>query len=138
MAPVTRGASESLSGSETVLLVEDETSLRDIVCQSLEASGYRVLSAASGAEALALNRAESRVDLLITDVVMPGMGGRRVAEVIRATRPHLRVVYMSGYTDSSIVDHGLLEPGVTFVQKPFTTDTLLRKIREVLDAPEKR
>ena len=65
-------------------------------------------------------------------------GGRRVAEVIRATRPQLRVVYMSGYTDSSIVDHGLLEPGVTFVQKPFPTDTLLRKIREVLDAPEKR
>jgi FixJ family two-component response regulator len=65
---------------------------------------------------------------------MPGMGGRRVAEVIRATRPNLKVVYMSGYTDSAIVDHGILEPGVTFVQKPFATDALLRKIRDILDA----
>ena len=134
MAPVTRGASESLTGSETVLLVEDETSLRDIVCQSLEASGYRVLSAASGAEALALNRAESRVDLLITDVVMPGMGGRHLAESLTSERPGLRVLYMSGYTDDAVVRHGVLSHQVAFLQKPFTNRALAEKVREVLDA----
>jgi two-component system, cell cycle sensor histidine kinase and response regulator CckA len=125
----------ALSGTETVLVVEDQIEARSVICETLRRRGYTVIEAINGPDAIVKGRQpETAIDVMLTDVVMPGMGGRRVAEVIRATRPHLRVVYMSGYTDSAIVDHGILEPGVTFVQKPFATDTLLRKIREVLDA----
>jgi PAS domain S-box-containing protein len=124
----------SLSGTETVLVVEDQIEARSVICETLRRRGYTVIEAINGPDAIVKGRQpETAIEVMLTDVVMPGMGGRRVAEVIRATRPHLRVVYMSGYTDSAIVDHGILEPGVTFVQKPFATDTLLRKIREVLD-----
>ena len=125
----------SLSGTETVLVVEDQIEARSVICETLRRRGYTVIEAANGPDAIVKGRQpELAIDVMLTDVVMPGMGGRRVAEVIRATRPRLRVVYMSGYTDSAIVDHGILEPGVTFVQKPFATETVLRKIREVLDA----
>jgi len=125
----------SLSGSETVLVVEDQIEARSVICETLRRRGYAVIEAANGPDAIVKGRQpEVAIDVMLTDVVMPGMGGRRVAEVIRATRPHLKVVYMSGYTDSAIVDHGILEPGVAFVQKPFATDALLRRIREVLDA----
>ena len=128
----------SLSGTETVLVVEDQIEARSVICQTLRRRGYTVIEAINGPDAIVKGRQpDTAIDVILTDVVMPGMGGRRVAEVIRATRADLRVVYMSGYTDSDIVDHGILEPGVTFVQKPFATDTLLRKIREVLDAPPK-
>jgi two-component system cell cycle sensor histidine kinase/response regulator CckA len=124
----------SLSGTETVLVVEDQIEARSVICETLRRRGYTVIEAINGPDAIVRGRQpEVAIDVMLTDVVMPGMGGRRVAEVIRATRPHLKVVYMSGYTDSAIVDHGILEPGVTFVQKPFATETLLRKIREVLD-----
>jgi len=126
----------SLAGTETVLVVEDQIEARSVICQTLRRRGYTVIESINGPDAIVKGRQpETAIDVVLTDVVMPGMGGRRVAEVIRATRPDLRVVYMSGYTDSAIVDHGILEPGVTFVQKPFATDTLLRKIREVLDTP---
>ena len=129
-------APASLSGTETVLVVEDQIEARSVICETLRRRGYTVIEAINGPDAIVKGRQpETGIDVMLTDVVMPGMGGRRVTEVIRATRPNLRVVYMSGYTDSAIVDHGILEPGVTFVQKPFATDTLLRKIREVLDAP---
>ena len=119
-----------------MLVVEDQIEARSVICETLRRRGYTVIEAINGPDAIVKGRQpETAIDVMLTDVVMPGMGGRRVAEVIRATRPNLRVVYMSGYTDSAIVDHGILEPGVTFVQKPFATDTLLRKIREVLDAP---
>ena len=128
----------SLAGTETVLVVEDQIEARSVICQTLRRRGYTVIESINGPDAIVKGRQpETAIDVVLTDVVMPGMGGRRVAEVIRATRPDLRVVYMSGYTDSAIVDHGILEPGVTFVQKPFATDTLLRKIREVLDTPPK-
>jgi PAS domain S-box-containing protein len=124
----------SLSGTETVLVVEDQIEARSVICETLRRRGYTVIEAVNGPDAIVKGRqADVGIDVMLTDVVMPGMGGRRVAEVIRATRPALKVVYMSGYTDSAIVDHGILEAGVTFVQKPFATDTLLRKIREVLD-----
>jgi two-component system, cell cycle sensor histidine kinase and response regulator CckA len=124
----------SLSGTETVLVVEDQIEARSVICETLRRRGYTVIEAVNGPDAIVKGRQPDVViDVMLTDVVMPGMGGRRVAEVIRATRPELKVVYMSGYTDSAIVDHGILEPGVAFVQKPFATDTLLRRIREVLD-----
>jgi two-component system cell cycle sensor histidine kinase/response regulator CckA len=124
----------ALSGTETVLVVEDQQEARSVICETLRRRGYTVIEAINGPDAIVKGRQlEVAIDVMLTDVVMPGMGGRRVAEVIRATRPHLKVVYMSGYTDGAIVDHGILEPGVTFVQKPFATETLLRKIRDVLD-----
>jgi CheY-like chemotaxis protein len=125
----------SLSGTETVLVVEDQIEARSVICETLRRRGYTVIEAINGPDAIVKGRQPQPViDVMLTDVVMPGMGGRRVAEVIRATRPNLKVVYMSGYTDSAVVDHGILEPGVTFVQKPFAHDALLRKIRDVLDA----
>jgi PAS domain S-box-containing protein len=134
--PAAEGSPTSLSGTETVMVVEDQLEARSVICETLRRRGYTVIEAINGPDAIVKGRQpEIGIDVMLTDVVMPGMGGRRVAEVIRATRPNLRVVYMSGYTDSAIVDHGILEPGVTFVQKPFATDTLLRKIREVLDTP---
>jgi PAS domain S-box-containing protein len=124
---------ESLSGHETVLVVEDQGEARSVICETLRRRGYTVIEAINGPDAIVKGRQlDVPIDVMLTDVVMPGMGGRRVAEVIRATRPQLKVVYMSGYTDSAIVDHGILEPGVTFVQKPFATEALLRKIRDVL------
>jgi two-component system cell cycle sensor histidine kinase/response regulator CckA len=136
VAPVAMEMSPaSLSGTETVLVVEDQIEARSVICETLRRRGYTVIESVNGPDAIVKGRqVDVTIDVMLTDVIMPGMGGRRVAEVIRATRPQLKVVYMSGYTDSAIVDHGILEPGVTFVQKPFATETLLRKIREVLDA----
>jgi PAS domain S-box-containing protein len=126
----------SLSGTETILVVEDQAEARSVICETLRRRGYTVIEAANGPEAIVKGvQSDVRIDVMLTDVVMPGMGGKRVAELIRATRPKLRVVYMSGYTDASIVHHGILDSGVAFVQKPFATETLLRKIREVLDVP---
>ena len=128
-------SSESLSGTETVLVVEDQIEARAVICETLRRRGYTVIEAINGPDAIVKGaQSDIAIDVMLTDVVMPGMGGRRVADVLRATRPQLKVVYMSGYTDGAIVDHGILEPGVTFVQKPFATETLLRKIRTALDA----
>lgn len=124
-------------GSETVLLVEDEESLRELNHELLEALGYTVIEAAHGAEAL--DRAEQYGDpihLLVTDVVMPGMSGRELAERLAMTRPEVKVLYLSGYTDHVIVHHGMLKPGIAFLQKPFTRETLARKLREVLGSPD--
>jgi PAS domain S-box-containing protein len=120
--------------SETILLVEDEKSLREMVREILEEGGYTVLEGGSPEEALAAARSHSGpIHLMLTDVVMPRMGGRDLAAELAALRPGLRVVYMSGYTDNAIVHHGVLDPGTHFLQKPFTADALLRKIRTALD-----
>ena len=122
-----------LGGTETILLVEDEDSLRAIAREVLVESGYVVLEAASGADALAA--AEGCADpihLLLTDVVMPGMNGRALAEALLAARPRMRVLYMSGYTDDVIAHRGALEPGTLLLPKPFTASTLLRRVREAL------
>jgi CheY-like chemotaxis protein len=102
----------------------------------LEARGYRVLVAASGAEALGVAAPPTeRIDLLVTDVIMPGMSGREVALLLGPAHPHMKVLFVSGYPDESIVHHGVLDPGVAFLQKPFTAQTLAQKVRAVLDAP---
>ena len=126
---------ERLRGSETILLVEDEKAVRAVTRQLLERNGYKVLEAPDGPAALALvNRTpDVPVDLLLTDVVMPGMSGRDLADQLAARRPGLRVLYMSGYTDDAIVRHGMLEPGLSYLEKPFQPGGLLRKVRESLD-----
>jgi CheY-like chemotaxis protein len=124
------------AGSETILLVEDEDAVRNLLQEVLTESGYRVLSAASGAEALRVSRAHAGVlDLLLTDVVMPGMGGREVATMLSAERPGLRVLFASGYTAEAIARQGILEPGTDLIHKPFTPDALLRRVREKLERP---
>jgi DNA-binding response OmpR family regulator len=125
-------------GSETILLVEDDEMIRNLVQKVLKANGYRVLVAANGRDAERVaGQHEGPIHLLMTDVVMPGMNGREVAERLAAARAGLRVLYLSGYTDDAIVHHGVLEPGVAFLQKPFTPAVLGRKVREVLDSPAK-
>src|SRR5213079_1806540 len=128
-------AAAPLRGSETVLLVEDDEMVRTLTRRMLEARGYTVLSASRGEDALGVvERHDGPIDLLVTDVVMPGMSGRAVAQRLLELRPGLKVLYLSGYTDDAIVRHGMLEPGIAFLQKPFSADALARKVREVLDA----
>ncbi|HYZ19392.1 MAG TPA: PAS domain S-box protein [Gaiellaceae bacterium] len=123
------------SGSETVMLVEDEEIVRNLVREILEGKGYTVLEARNGAEALELGRTfDGRIHLLVTDVVMPKMSGRELAEELLATHPETKVLYMSGYTDGIIGNHGVLEPRTELLQKPFSVDLLAEKVRRVLDA----
>jgi two-component system cell cycle sensor histidine kinase/response regulator CckA len=125
---------ENLRGTESILLAEDSESLRKLAQSNLEAAGFRVLSAHSGEQALEIAaRHGSTFDLLLTDVVMPGMNGRVLAEKLSPRQPGIKVLYMSGYTDSFIAGHGVLEPGTNLLHKPFTEDVLIRKVREVLD-----
>jgi len=122
------------TGYETILLVEDQPEVRAIICAALSRHGYTVLEASQGEEALRIAQEdEHHVDLLLTDVVMPAMSGRELARLLTDRCPDIRVLFTSGYTDEAIVRHGAIEPGVAFIQKPFTPASLLRKVREVLD-----
>jgi PAS domain S-box-containing protein len=124
-------------GSETILLVEDEEGVRDLARRILELKGYKVITASNPTEAAQVcERYEGPIHLLLTDVVMPTMSGPQLAEHVAFLRPGLKVLYISGYTDNAIVPHGILEEGVQFLQKPFTRDSLTRKVREVLEAPQ--
>jgi PAS domain S-box-containing protein len=121
-------------GDETILLVEDETVVRHLVAEILENTGYTVLQAGDGPSALELlRRHPDQLDVLVTDVVMPGMSGPEVAHAVTSMRPGTQVLYISGYTDSAIGHHGVLEPGIAFLQKPFSADDLARKVRVLLD-----
>jgi two-component system, cell cycle sensor histidine kinase and response regulator CckA len=128
------GAGPAPNGNETLLLVEDETQVRQIAQQILEALGYKVLTAGNGEQALVLSRQYGdTIHLMVTDVVMPQMGGRELAERLAPERPDMGVLFMSGYTDDAIVRHGLMDELLEFIQKPFTADALARKVRKVLD-----
>ncbi len=128
-------AHEPRNGSETILLAEDEDMLRDLACSVLRQAGYTVLPSHNGAEALSLSESYSgQLDLLITDVIMPVMGGRELADRLVSVRPSVKVLYISGYIDDSIVRHLVEAEGKPLLHKPFTPDILLRKVREVLDS----
>ena len=122
-------------GSETVLVVEDEEAVRALVARVLQELGYKVLESTSPEHALPIGEwHQEPLDLLLTDVVLPRMSGRKIAELIALLRPSMKVLYMSGYTDGTVVRSGALETGIAFLQKPFTPATLARKVHEVLDA----
>jgi CheY-like chemotaxis protein len=124
-------------GSETILLVEDEESVRNLVADFLKTTGHTVLEACDGEEAIRLASAQThKIDLLISDVVMPKLNGRELWNSLRKRLPTLKVLFISGYTDDSVVRHGVIDGDVAFLQKPFTMRSLAAKIREVLDADE--
>ncbi|HET9853911.1 MAG TPA: GAF domain-containing protein [Methylomirabilota bacterium] len=130
------GAPPPATGQETILLVEDESDVRALAREVLERQGYTVLEASDGAQAVGVYEKEgNRIDLILTDVVMPRMSGREMVDRVRATRPDMRVLYMSGYTGDAIVRHGVIDAGMLLLGKPFTPGALITKIREVLDRP---
>ncbi len=127
---------QSSPGHETILLVEDEENLRRLARQSLENQGYHVVDAPDGATAIQISQAhKGPIHLLLTDVIMPGMNGRELANKVSPTRPEMRVLYMSGYTENHIGHNGTLDEGITLLQKPFTLPALKAKVREMLDTP---
>jgi two-component system, cell cycle sensor histidine kinase and response regulator CckA len=133
-APAPRAARRTTGGSECILLVDDDLGVRHFAARVLASRGYTVLPASSPDEAVAIAEDhESRIDLLLTDVVMPGGTGRALATTLYESRPELKVLYMSGYTTEAIVDHGILDPSVAFIGKPFTAHSLAQKVRETLD-----
>jgi CheY-like chemotaxis protein len=135
--PVAAAATAPVSGGgETVLLVEDEPQVRAIAAKLLSRLGYKVHEASDGPTALLLaERLKERIDLLLTDVIMPGMNGQELAAKLLASRPGLRVVFASGYTADAIHDNGILHPGIDLLEKPFTAAALAAKLREVLSRP---
>jgi signal transduction histidine kinase/DNA-binding response OmpR family regulator len=142
LAPESRPARRLLHrGTETLLVVDDRHDVRRFVARSLRGYGYRVLEAASGQEAINASDAHPEpIDLLLTDVVMPGLNGRQLAERLRQHRPDLTVLYMSGYSDNVLGEHGVLDAGMSYIQKPFTPDDLAVKIRATLrrlDGPQR-
>jgi len=125
-----------LDGDETILLVEDSPEVRRATRRFLNGYGYHVIEAVDGNAALQLCRQhEGPLDLIITDVVMPGMGGRELVERLATVRPTTPVLYISGYADSSALGGGILRPAVGLLHKPFTTETLVGKVRDILDGP---
>jgi two-component system, cell cycle sensor histidine kinase and response regulator CckA len=130
---VDKHAQAAAGGSETVLLVEDEESVRELVRETLKTRGYTVIEASDGIAGMRVSEEyQGNIEILITDVVMPGMSGRELAKRVAAARPNIRVLYLSGYTEDAIIHEGALEPGTGFLQKPFTLQVLARKVREVL------
>lgn len=131
-------ASSSLHGSETILVVEDEEQVRQLTVDVLESYGYRVLAAASPTEAINIARHHSgAIDLVLTDVVLPAMNGRKLVERLEKISPGFQALYVSGYTDNAIIHQGILEAGTAFVQKPYSPRVLAAKVREVLDAQQR-
>jgi DNA-binding response OmpR family regulator len=125
-----------LRANETILLVEDADPLREMIHEILEAAGYTVVASADPEEALRqLGATEVPIHLLLTDVVMPRMSGPELARNVPIARHEIKVLFMSGYTDEALGLHGVLGAGTQFIQKPFTTDALLGKVREALDEP---
>jgi PAS domain S-box-containing protein len=124
---------EALGGSETILLVEDEEAVRNLGSQLLASKGYKVLEAANGGEALLIcEQYPNRIHLMLTDVVMPNMSGRQLAERLAPIKPDMKIIYMSGYTDDTIIRRGIPSSETAFLNKPFTPDALMRKVRQVL------
>jgi CheY-like chemotaxis protein len=120
-------------GSGTILVVEDEEALRELAAFVLRDCGYEVLTAATGVEGLAVARANlDRLDMILTDVIMPQMGGKEMIEQLQPLPAHIKVMFVSGYTDDALAEHGILDPNIAFLEKPFSPARLTQKIREVL------
>jgi PAS domain S-box-containing protein len=133
--PVTK-VEKVAGGSQTILIVEDDVALLQVTHRSLKEVGYAILAAQSPAEAIHISESHlGPIHLMVTDVIMPGMSGDKLAAYLSVLRPEMKVLYVSGYTDDSIVHHGVLEPGLAFLQKPFSPRTLARKVSEVLAMP---
>jgi two-component system cell cycle sensor histidine kinase/response regulator CckA len=127
-------ASSQMKGSETILIVEDEELVRELTSEALQALGYTILEAGDPAEAKKIGEErDGPLHLLLTDVVLPQMDGKKLFGLLSPLFPDMRVLYVSGYTENAIVHHGVLDAGVQFLQKPFTVDALARKVREILD-----
>jgi DNA-binding response OmpR family regulator len=122
-------------GAESILLVEDDPAIREMVQTALKARGFAVFSAENGVAALELAAGiEAPIQLLITDVVMPKLGGKELAQKLKAQRPEIKILYTSGYTENAIVHHGVLDEGINFLHKPYSLEVLAQKIRSILDA----
>jgi two-component system cell cycle sensor histidine kinase/response regulator CckA len=120
-------------------VVEDEQGVRDLTAKMLKRLGYTVLIAASGAEAIETSRAhQGEIALLLTDVIMPNMSGTELAQEIRRSRPEIKIVYVSGYTENAVLRHGMLDAGVNFLAKPFSREALARKLRDALGQVKRR
>jgi CheY-like chemotaxis protein len=114
-------------------VVEDEKAVRDLTVRMLQRLGYTVLIASGGAEAIEISNSHpQRIALLLTDVVMPNMSGRQLADVLTEIRPDMKVIYLSGYTENTVIHHGVLDAGIEFLPKPFSREVLAKKIRDVL------
>jgi CheY-like chemotaxis protein len=134
LANSSAGVSKIPKGTETVLLVEDEDAVRNLFRLVLQSSGYTVLLARHGEEAIRIaEEYEGSIHILVTDLIMPRMSGRQLADRLIQSRPATRILFMSGYTDEAVVRHGVLEASVAFLQKPFSPIDLAQKVREVLD-----
>jgi DNA-binding NtrC family response regulator len=121
------------AGSETILLAEDDAGIRKMIQMFLAPMGYTVLLARNGKEAIRISNAyKENIDILLTDVIMPNVNGQELYNELKQSRPGMEVIFMSGYTDDVIAHHGVLEPGVNFIQKPITLSRLAHKLREVL------
>jgi nitrogen-specific signal transduction histidine kinase len=125
-------------GTETILVVEDDEMIRSLIRDILESTGYRVLVADDPESGMKLIGEEQEIHLLLTDLILPGMSGRELVDKVVELKPDIRVLFMSGYSDEAVARHGILEPGLAFLQKPFSRDALVRKVREVLDSAGSR
>ncbi|HEX2166116.1 MAG TPA: PAS domain S-box protein, partial [Longimicrobiales bacterium] len=135
LQPAVNGTDADHHGTETILLVEDEKSVRDLARRILERRGYNVIAASDGSEALEhVEREEQHIHLLLTDVIMPGLNGQDVAQRVRALRPDIRVLFMSGYNEEAVLRHGVLATGTGFIEKPFSPSKLLERVRGILSA----
>jgi two-component system, cell cycle sensor histidine kinase and response regulator CckA len=124
-------------GRGTILLVEDETFLRQVTCEILESAGYRVLQSRNAAEAIStFQEYKTIVRLLLTDVVLPGQNGRDLANDLRIVCPNLRIIFISGYPENAVTEHGIQEDGMFYLPKPFSLQALTRKVRQVLEEKE--
>jgi CheY-like chemotaxis protein len=132
-APAAAPVARPVDGTQTILVVEDEEGVRKLARKILERQGYTVLIAANVTDALRVFEENPAIDLLLTDVVMPGASGPELTRQLIEQRPALKVIYMSGYTEDAIVKHGVLEPGIAFLNKPFTSQSLGQKIRDMLE-----
>jgi CheY-like chemotaxis protein len=125
---------ETAGGNETVLLVEDEPVVRELAVATLREKGYTVVEAVNGEDGLRMARQhDGKIDLVLTDIVMPVMGGKEMADALRTSHPDAKILFTSGYSQDAMGHHGVLRPGLLFLQKPYISTTLARKVREALD-----